>query len=155
MVAEARIAHFNAARLLHPPGDPRVAEFVDNTIKVNAVAERSPGFVWRLGDEASTITLAGYKGEADDPHVVYSLSIWDRFADFELFVHKTVHGAFLRRRSEWFAPWQGPNYVLWDFAGSGPITASEGFARLQHLASHGASDHAYDFAFAKTFRPVA
>lgn len=46
------LAHFNWATLKAPVGDPRVAPFVDAVPKVNALAERSPGFVWRSGEEA-------------------------------------------------------------------------------------------------------
>ena len=49
-MANLHLAHLNVARLRHLPGDPRVAEFVDNVPKVNALSERSPGFVWRLDD---------------------------------------------------------------------------------------------------------
>lgn len=149
MVAQGRIAHFNAARLLHPPGDVRVAEFVDNTLKVNAIAERSEGFVWRLADEASLVARDGYKGTDGDPCIAYSLSVWETIGDFERFVHKTVHGVFLRRRAEWFAPWVGPNYVIWDYTGTPPVATDEGWTRLKHLAEHGPSTDAYDFSFLK------
>ena len=42
------VAHMNYAILRHDWEDPRVAGFVDNLELVNAVAARSPGFVWRL-----------------------------------------------------------------------------------------------------------
>ena len=42
------IAELNIGRLLHPVGDPRIADFVDNLGRINAMAERMPGFVWRL-----------------------------------------------------------------------------------------------------------
>lgn len=150
MVAQGRIAHFNVARLLHPPGDPRVAEFINNTLKVNGIAERSKGYVWRLADEAALVTRGGYQGVGDDPCVVYSLSVWDNLGDFGQFVYKTVHNTFLKKRANWFAPWDGPNYVIWDFDGDGPIATEQGWERLRHLAAHGPTAHAYDFAFAKS-----
>jgi hypothetical protein len=42
------LAQINIARLRHPEGDPRVADFFANLDRVNAAAERMPGFVWRL-----------------------------------------------------------------------------------------------------------
>jgi Domain of unknown function (DUF3291) len=148
MFAQGRIAHFNVARLKHAPGDPRVAEFVDNTFAVNAVAERSPGYVWRLADESALVALDGYQGTGGDPKIAYSLSVWETLRDFQSFVYKTVHGSYFRRREEWFEPWPGPNYVIWDFDGTPPVLVEEGWRRLQHLADHGASDFAYDFKFA-------
>ena len=46
-----QLAQFNIARLKHDPDDPRVAPFMQALDKVNAVAERMPGFVWRYKDE--------------------------------------------------------------------------------------------------------
>jgi heme-degrading monooxygenase HmoA len=140
------IAHFNVARLLHPPGDPRVAEFTTNTLRVNAVAERCPGFLWRWKDEASTVDgSGGYQAVEADPNLAISLSVWDSVEAFRFFVQQTVHGTFLRRREEWFAPWGGPNYVIWPCAPEAIPTAAEGWARLERLTNAGPSPEAYDF----------
>jgi hypothetical protein len=49
------IAHFNWATLVADLDDRRVAPFVNAVPKVNAIAERSPGFVWRSGEEAERV----------------------------------------------------------------------------------------------------
>ena len=43
------IAHFNLARLRGLPGDPLVAEFVDNTARVNASGGIRAGFHLAVG----------------------------------------------------------------------------------------------------------
>lgn len=140
------IAHFNVARLLHPPGDPRVAEFTTNTIRVNAVADRSPGFVWRWTDEASTVEgSGGYQAADPDPCLAISLSVWEDPESLRFFVERTVHGAYLRRRQEWFGPWDGPNYVIWPWRSDGVPTVAEGWKRLARLQREGASAEAHDF----------
>ena len=48
------LAEVNIGRVLGGPGDPRMAEFFDNLARINALAERMPGFVWRLKDETAT-----------------------------------------------------------------------------------------------------
>lgn len=66
----------NFARLLHEPGDPRVAGFVDNVPKVNAIAERSPGFVWRLVNEDQRVSdTVNYELLDDVPLMAISLSV--------------------------------------------------------------------------------
>ena len=50
------LAQINVGRLLHPLDDPRMADFVDNLDKINALAEASDGFVWRLKDETGNAT---------------------------------------------------------------------------------------------------
>lgn len=143
------IAHFNVARLLHPPGDPRVAEFALNTVRVNEVAERSPGFFWRWKDEATTIVGSGGDQAADtDPNLAISLSVWETRDALRFFVQKTLHGAFLRRRHEWFSPWDGPNYVIWPWKGSGTPSNREGWVRLDRLKREGPSAEAHDFSWA-------
>lgn len=143
------IAHFNVARLLHPPGDPRVAEFTSNTIKVNGIAERSPGFLWRWKDEAQSVEGGnGYQAVDADPTLAISLSVWKDVENLRFFVQQTVHGAFLRRREEWFFPWDGPNYVIWPCDRAAIPTVAAGWARLDRLKRVGATPEAYDFHWA-------
>ena len=149
MSATSRIAHFNVARLLHEPKDPRVAEFVDNTIKVNGIAMRSKGYVWHLADDSAQVTNPEYAGHEGDSQLAYSMSVWETLQDLQTFVHQTVHGTFLKRRALWFEPWSGPNYVVWNFVGEPPIQLEEGWSRLRLLAEHGPTAKAYDFEFAK------
>ncbi len=150
MTTTAQVAHMNVARLRFPPGDPRVAGFIDNVARVNAVAERSPGYVWRLSDESAAVGNGiTFQAVDPDPCLAISLSVWDSVESLWHFVNKTVHGGFLKRRVEWFAPWTGPNYVIWPHAGSTPPTLAEGWTRLRRLADHGAMPEAYDFKYAK------
>ena len=146
------IAPLNVARLRALPGDPRVAEFVNAVPKVNAIAERSPGFVWRW-DDNSTQMAEGvpYQAVLPDPMLAMSLSVWETATDLMNFVHQTLHGAFLRRRADWFEPSVGPAYVIWPVAVGTIPTVAEGQARMAHLALHGPTDHAYDFATHLTF----
>jgi hypothetical protein len=141
------VAHFNVARLLATPGDPRVAGFIDAVTQVNRIAERSPGYVWRLSDEDATVAGAGaFQAVAVDPLLAISLSVWADAGALSNFVHRTLHGAFLRRRSEWFAPWEGPNYVIWPCDAADRPTIADGWDKLRLLADSGPTDAAYDFA---------
>lgn len=149
MAITTQVAHMNVARLRHPPGDPRVAGFIDNVSKVNAIAERSPGYVWRFSDEAlSVVEGVAYQGLAGDPKLAISLSVWETVEHLWQFVNKTVHGRFLRRREQWFEPYGGANYVIWSHILVTPPDISEGWARLKLLAEKGATPQAFDFAFA-------
>jgi len=137
------------ARLLHPPGDHRVAEFVDNTVRINEIAMRSKGYIWHLADDSALVTNPDYAGTAGDPRLAFSMSLWQSMEDFSSFVYKTAHNSFFRRRTEWFEPWTGPNYVIWNYLGEPPIGLEEGWARLKYLAENGATEKAYDVKFAK------
>ena len=149
MAMATQVVHMNVARLRHPPGDPRVAGFIDNVSKVNSVAERSPGYVWRFSDEALSVAEGvSYQGLAGDPKLAISLSVWETVEHLWHFVNKTVHGGFLRNREKWFEPYGGPNYVIWSHILDTRPHISEGWDRLKLLAEKGATPQAFDFAFA-------
>ena len=46
------IAQINVAHMLAPLDDPIMAEFVAQLDAVNALADHSPGFVWRLQSDS-------------------------------------------------------------------------------------------------------
>src|SRR5207302_10317437 len=54
--ANHHLAQLNIGRIRYEVNDPRMAGFVDNLAFVNAVAERSPGFVWRYQDASGNAT---------------------------------------------------------------------------------------------------
>ena len=147
------VAHMNYARLRHPPGDPSVAEFIDNVPRVNAVAERSPGFIWRLDDSQRQVDPGtAYQALWDDPCLAVSLSVWASPEALLHFVHKTIHGAFLRRRDQWFESVSGPTYVIWDIEPSTIPSMEEAKARLDLLRRYGPSAEAYDFSYLRQSR---
>lgn len=142
------IAQINMGFLQHPFGDPRIAGFENNLDRINAVADRSKGFVWRLKDE-------GYDQPKNDAGAVFgrpdvvlaTLSVWENFEDFEQFVHNTLHGQFLKRRAEWFEPADVPSYVIWPVAVGHIPSLIEGKEKLMLLRENGPTDEGYDFKF--------
>ena len=51
-----QLAQLNIASMLQPLESPGMADFAANLERINALAEASPGFVWRLQDEAGDAT---------------------------------------------------------------------------------------------------
>jgi hypothetical protein len=135
------LAQINVARLRHPEGDLRMADFFDNLDRVNAAAERMPGFIWRLKDESGNATqIRAY----DDPLILTNISVWETPDAFEAFVWRTVHLQFYHRRGEWFdGTLAGPHFAMWWVPEEHRPTPAEGRGRLEHLAAHGPSDHAF------------
>jgi hypothetical protein len=141
------VAQLNIGQLWYPLDDPRSAEFVDNTGRVNAIADRSPGFVWRCEDEAASLAAEGIRLYDGDPCALATLSVWDSAAALEHFVLRTVHGAFLKRRATWFRPQAERTYVIWPTEAGRRPTFAEGLARLDLLRAKGPSGDAHDFEF--------
>ncbi len=108
------IAQMNMGYLLHPHGDARISGFEDNSDRINAGADRSMGFVWRLQGDGYELPENDTGALFGQPEVALAtLSTWESFEDFEHFVHKTIHGQFLDRRAEWFENVNVPSYVIW------------------------------------------
>jgi Domain of unknown function (DUF3291) len=134
MTEPRHLAQLNIGRLRYPTDDPRMADFMNNLDLVNGIAERTPGFVWRLKDESNNATA--FRPFAD-LQMAINLSLWENFEAFERFVWQTVHKRFYGRRHEWFDKADGP-YLFRHVVGAGRTHAhgrgSEGAAR----ASRGA-----------------
>lgn len=137
---EFHLAQLNIGKLIAPPGDPRVAEFMDNLALVNGLAERSPGFVWRLkgeGDGATDIH------PFSDPEIIVNLTVWETMEALEKFVWLTVHKRFFHRRGEWFQPLGRPHFVMWHVPAGHIPTIAEAGERLERLTREGPGAEAF------------
>ena len=135
------LAQLNIGRLRRELDDPRMADFVDNLARVNAIADRAEGFVWRLQDATGNAT--SYRPYGDDLRMAINMSVWESVAALERYVWQTVHKRFYGRRHEWFEKLDGPSFVMW-WVPAGSIPAlQEAVERLEHLRQHGPSDYAF------------
>ena len=139
-MTDMHIAELNIGKLRYPPDDPRMAEFMENLGRINALAERAKGFVWRLqgeGDGAIDIF------HPDHPDTNVNLSVWETPEDLEAYVFKTVHVQFYRRKPDWFEMPSEISFVMWPVAIGHRPTVIEAFERLEYLRAHGSSEYAY------------
>lgn len=115
---------------------------------VNRIAERSPGFVWRLGSSQSHGATTLRDGSFP---VIVNLSVWESYEALQAFVYHSPHGAYLRRRARWFEPSPQPSTVLWWVEAGQRPTVEEALRRLRHLRAHGPSPQA--FTLRRRFEP--
>jgi hypothetical protein len=134
------IAQLNIGRPLYALDDRRMAGFMDNLDRVNAIAERSPGFVWRLKDESNNATSLR---PFDDPNMLVNMSVWESVEALERFVWATVHKHFYNRKGGWFEKPSGPHFVMWPVRAGHIPDLAEAKARLEHLALNDDSDFAF------------
>jgi Domain of unknown function (DUF3291) len=137
---ESHIAQLNIGRFRYPTDHPRMAGFMDNLDRINALAERSDGFVWRLKDESNNATAIR---PADDPTMAVNLSVWESVDALERFVWATVHKQIYNRKGAWFEKLATPHFVMWPIAPGHIPDVAEAMARLEHLTAHGDSDLAF------------
>ncbi len=135
------LAELNIGKFKYPTSDPRMAEFMNNLDRVNALAERSAGFVWRLKGDNNNATEFRV---GDDMAV--NLSVWENAASLENYVFKTVHVQFYKKREQWFDLMEKPHMVFWHVLEGHQPTLDEAYARLQHFESNGPSEHAFGWA---------
>jgi len=142
------IAQINVGRLAAPPGDPRVQGFFDELDRINALADTSPGFIWRLQDEGGNATAIQV---TPDPLFILNMSVWrDPEALFD-YVYRSAHTPVMARRREYFARFDGAYQALWWVPAATTPTINDGLSRLWSLDRFGPSPQAFTF---KTRFPV-
>lgn len=137
------VAQINIGRLVAPVDDPAVAEFMDALDQINALAEASPGFVWRLQTETGNAT--DISPDPDDPSLIVNMSVWDSVEALADYVYRSDHVGFLRRRREWFHAPSGAFQAMWWVPAGLQPTVEEGMGRVAAIDAHGPSPYAFTF----------
>ena len=103
------LAQLNVAVMKEPLESPGMADFVANLDRINALAEASPGFVWRLQSDEGNNTAFRPLGET----TLVNMSVWKDVESLNGYVYKTAHVEIMRRRDEWFERMREAFLVLW------------------------------------------
>ena len=143
------LAQLNVGRMVAPQDSPLVAPFVDALDEINALAEASPGFVWRFQTEDGNAMAE--RPFPDDDEMLVNFSTWESTEALADYVYRSQHVEFLRRRREWFVPLKEVVTVLWWVPAGHRPTSAEAVERLEHLRRHGPT--AYAFTFRHRFGP--
>ena len=139
-MARHELAQMNVARLRAPLESPQLADFVGALDRINAIADGSPGFVWRLQDDAGNATALRPMGE----DIIVNMSVWRDPQSLQAFVYRGDHVGVMRRRREWFEK-MDLYFVLWWVSCGHRPTEKEGIERLNLLRSRGPSADAFTF----------
>ncbi|MDA0706527.1 MAG: DUF3291 domain-containing protein [Proteobacteria bacterium] len=137
------LAQSNVARMRGGIEDPVMAGFVARLESLNALADASPGFVWRYQTDAGDATEVRV---FNDELILFNLSVWESVERLEDYVYRSNHIEALQKRAEWFErPARSPFVLWWVEAGHLP-SVEEAKQRFDALWRDGPS------AFAFTFR---
>ena len=134
------LAQANIGRLKKPLDHPDTKEFKDGLEGMYALAESSPGFVWRVQSNYDTDEPRPY-----DRSILITLSVWESVDSLKGFVYKSHHAHFVSRRKNWFEPLDGPHLVLWWIPKDTMPTIWDVKERLDHLANNGVTEFAFTF----------
>ncbi len=135
------LAQMNVATMRYPKDDPRVAEFFERIDEINAIADASPGFVWRLQDESGNATAI----ETDDPYEIVNMSVWESVDALFAYVYRSDHKQLIAKRKDWFErPTKAFQALWWIPAGHTP-SVDEGLDKLRRLDANGPTADAFTF----------
>ena len=122
---------------------PTMAGFAAMLEPINALADSTPGFVWRLQDDSGDATAI--RPYPDDDLIMVNLSVWESIDALHEFVYKSEHVDVFRQRRDWFEHFGKPYMAMWWIdAGSIP-TVDDAKERLAHLTTHGPTPYAFTF----------
>lgn len=153
------LAQVNVAYALGDEKDPAMADFMSQLDEINALAERSPGFVWRYVCDSRDPA----QRELADPRVLFNMSVWESVEALHEYAYKTAHGKVFAARRKWFGAWKEhvaklpelgegvPFLALWWLPAGELPTAQMGLEKLRLLGAKGA--HAQAFTFKRMFTP--
>jgi hypothetical protein len=135
------LAQVNIALPREPLTAPLLADFVAQLEPINALADRSPGFVWRLQTPEGDAT--GVKAFGDE-RLIVNMSVWESMEALTAYVYRSDHVAVMKQRRRWFEPMQLYMALWWTPAGELP-SVRDAEERLEHLRAHGPSPLAFTF----------
>jgi len=118
--------------------------FVAKLDEINALADNSPGFIWRLQTaEGNATELRPY----DDDLILVNLSVWASLEDLSSYVYamESEHRDVMKQRRSWFQKFDGPYMALWWVPEGHIPTVKEAKERLEHLRTHGVTSYAFTF----------
>ena len=137
-----RLAQVNVARMRGALEDPVMSGFVARLDEINALADESRGFVWRLQTDAGNAT---YLRPFNDEMIIINMSVWETVQDLKEFVFQGGHAEILRRRHDWFERLDSPVVALWWVPAGHVPSIDEAKKRLAHLDRHGPTPFAFTF----------
>ena len=147
-MSKYHIAQVNIGRIRAELDDPIMAGFVTRLDEINALADSSPGFIWRLQTNEGNAT---YLRPYADERTLLNMSVWETVESLRNYVFKTAHVEMVRKRQAWFEKFAGAYAALW-WVPVGHIPGiDEAKKRIEHFDVHGPTQFA--FTFNSVFQP--
>jgi len=140
-MAHYHVAQVNIGRVRAPLDDAMMAGFVNRLDELNALADRSPGFVWRLQTESGNATY--FRPYPEDDRVLLNMSVWETVEALRHYVYETAHRELLRERHAWFEKFASAYQALWWVPARHIPGIDEARKRLAHLDAHGPTQFAF------------
>ena len=139
-----QLAQLNIAKMKYPIDSPELTDFVDNLDNINALADDSPGFIWRLQTDEGDATGIDFFG--DDTLV--NMSIWKDVESLHSYVYRSAHNKIMSQRKEWFHRVDKAYTVLWWIVAGTIPSLEEARDKLELLILQGPTTEAFSIKHA-------
>lgn len=139
------LAQLNIAKMKFAIESPEMLDFVNSLDEINALADNSPGFIWRLcSDDGDTTSIDCFGCDR-----LVNMSVWKDVQSLHDYVYKTSHAKIMSRRRQWFDRILEVYTVLWWLPAGAKPSLQQAKEKLELLNNNGPDHNA--FTFKKTF----
>jgi len=135
------LAEVNIAKRLASMDDPIMQDFVNNVDRMNAIADASEGFIWRLKDEDKDETAIIFQ----DDTLLINMSVWENLESLFNYTYNSEHIEVLKRKKEWFSKMKIMHMVFWYIPKGYKPTFQDAKSRLDYLNIYGDTPYAFSF----------
>ena len=140
-----QLAQLNIAEAKYGTEDARMDGFTGRVDFINAMADRSPGFIWRLVDDDETDGALSLRMEGQNDYTLVNMSVWADIESLFHFIYKTAHAKVMQGKDDWFNPLSKNHMVLWWIEDGHIPSMDEAKEKLGAIRAHGPSPEAFDF----------
>jgi len=136
------LAQLNIGIIKGPMDSPVMADFAAGLARINALADRSPGFRWRLQTEDGDATAIR---PFENKNLLLNMSVWQDVDSLRRYVYHSEHVDLMRRRREFFERLPQAFLVLWWVPRGHRPSIAAAMARLELLRERGPGREAFTF----------
>jgi hypothetical protein len=141
------LAQVNIAKRLAPMDDPIMKDFLDNVDRMNTIADKSDGFIWRLQDEDKNEATNVFR----DDTLIINMSVWENLESLFNYTYNSGHIEVYKRKKEWFAKMEMSHMAFWYVPEGYEPSFRDAKKRLDYLNAYG--DTPFAFSFKSKFLP--
>ncbi len=135
------LAQINIAKRLAPLDDPIMQDFVNNLDRINALADESEDFIWRLKDEDKDLGAQVFQ----DDTLLINMSVWKNLEALFNYTYKSGHIEVFKRKKEWFSKIKMMHMAFWYVPKGYEPNFLDAKNRLDYLNKHGETPYAFSF----------
>jgi len=138
------LAQVNIGRIIAPLDSPELADFVAELPVINVLADRSPGFVWRMVDDDGE-DATDLRPDDDDELLLFNCSTWESVEALQAFVYHTDHLRVLSRRRDWYHRMSEMHQAMWWVPAGHRPSLAEAMERIARVREQGSGPLAFTF----------